>query len=109
MIGADVGALEGREALVREGQVVVTAGALGGRKGYETPTGTFHVQYKDIDHVSSLFDSAPMPFSVFFNDGVAFHQGSLKSKSHGCVHLAKSTAQTSYDSLKVGDTVQVVD
>jgi len=79
-----------------------------GRKGYLTPPGTFRVSFKDIDHKSSLFNSAPMPYSVFFNGGVAFHQGSLRQLSHGCVHLSRAAAQTFFNTLQTGDVVQVV-
>ncbi|MGB3444215.1 MAG: L,D-transpeptidase [Actinophytocola sp.] len=79
-----------------------------GRPGHETPPGTFHVGWKDIDHKSSEFNDAPMPFSVFFNGGIAFHQGSLSALSHGCIHLSRSAAETFYNGLAVGDTVQVV-
>ncbi|HEV2779546.1 MAG TPA: L,D-transpeptidase [Actinophytocola sp.] len=79
-----------------------------GRKGYRTPPGTFRVQFKDIDHKSSLFDDAPMPYSVFFNGGIAFHEGSLREQSHGCIHLSRAAAKTYYNTLKVGSTVQVV-
>ncbi|MBB4911915.1 L,D-transpeptidase [Actinophytocola algeriensis] len=79
-----------------------------GRPGWETPPGTFHVGWKDIDHKSSLFDDAPMPFSVFFNGGIAFHQGSLSDPSHGCIHLSWAAAEAYYNGLAVGDTVQVV-
>jgi hypothetical protein len=79
-----------------------------GRTGYLTPTGTFRVSYKDEDHVSSLFDAAPMPFSVFFNGDIAFHQGSVRQRSHGCIHLPTSAARTFFDSLRPGDRVEVV-
>jgi lipoprotein-anchoring transpeptidase ErfK/SrfK len=79
-----------------------------GRPGYRTPPGLFHVQFKDIDHKSSLFDDAPMPYSVFFNGGIAFHAGSLSVPSHGCIHLSTGAAKTYFNALKVGDTVQVV-
>jgi lipoprotein-anchoring transpeptidase ErfK/SrfK len=49
-----------------------------------------------------------MPYSVFFNGGIAFHQGSLKAKSHGCVHLSQAAAQKFFSSLQVGSVVQVV-
>nr|WP_156893586.1 L,D-transpeptidase [Actinokineospora enzanensis] len=89
---------------VTYGPVPITTG----RKGYATPTGTFHVTYRDIDHYSRAFNG-PMPYSVFFTtSGVAFHQGSLKVKSHGCVHLSKEAARTFYDGLAPGDVVQVV-
>ena len=79
-----------------------------GRPGWETPPGTFHVGWKDIDHLSSEFDNAPMPYSVFFNGGIAFHQGSLSDPSHGCIHLSWAAAEAYYNALSVGDTVQVV-
>ncbi|HEY3259262.1 MAG TPA: L,D-transpeptidase [Pseudonocardiaceae bacterium] len=79
-----------------------------GRPGYRTPTGIFHVLYKDIDHRSSLFDDAPMPYSVFFVGGIAFHAGSLSVPSHGCIHLSTAAAQTYFKTLHVGDVVQVV-
>ncbi len=79
-----------------------------GRPGHLTPPGTFKVGWKDIDHKSSEFDDAPMPFSVFFNGGIAFHQGSLSDLSHGCIHLSRAAAETYYNALSVGDTVQVV-
>jgi lipoprotein-anchoring transpeptidase ErfK/SrfK len=49
-----------------------------------------------------------MPYSVFFNGGIAFHQGSLSVESHGCIHLSRGAAETYYNFLSVGDTVQVV-
>lgn len=79
-----------------------------GRPGYRTPVGTFRVGWKDIDHKSSEFDNAPMPYSVFFNGGIAFHAGSLSQQSHGCIHLSTSAAKTYYNNLAVGEIVQVV-
>jgi lipoprotein-anchoring transpeptidase ErfK/SrfK len=86
------------------GPVPITSG----RPGWRTPTGTFHVTYKDIDHKSELFDGAAMPYSVFFNGGIAFHYGSLSVPSHGCIHLSLAAAKTYYNTLQVGDVVQVV-
>jgi lipoprotein-anchoring transpeptidase ErfK/SrfK len=89
---------------VRYGPVPITHG----RRGWRTPAGTFRVQFKDIDHKSSLFNNAPMPYSVFFNGGIAFHAGSLREQSHGCIHLSTAAARTYYNTLRVGDIVQVV-
>jgi hypothetical protein len=89
---------------VTYGPVPVTTG----KRGYETPPGTFKVTWKDRTHRSREFHNAPMPYSVFFNGGIAFHQGSLKAKSHGCVHLSQAAAQKFFGSLQVGNVVQVV-
>jgi lipoprotein-anchoring transpeptidase ErfK/SrfK len=79
-----------------------------GESGAPTDPGTFHVTWKDLHHKSKAFHNAPMPFSVFFNGGDALHEGSLSVPSHGCVHLSYSSARTFYDTLRVGDEVQVV-
>ena len=66
-----------RSWLLRDGQVTYGPVPIThGRKGFRTPPGTFRVASKRRDHVSSIYD-AEMPWSVFFNGGVAFHEGSL--------------------------------
>ena len=80
-----------------------------GKPGSETPTGVFHVLWKDADHRSREFNNAPMPNSVFFtNTGVAFHEGSLKAQSNGCVHLSTTASKRFFDTLNPGDEVQVL-
>src|ERR1700754_3663101 len=99
--------------LIHDGKVVYGPVPVAhGAKGYETPAGTFQVSFKDKDHVSSQFDAtdgqgAPMPNSVFFNGGVAFHEGSVRQLSHGCVHLSRTASQTFFKDLQPGDVVQV--
>ncbi|WP_028938111.1 L,D-transpeptidase [Pseudonocardia spinosispora] len=94
---------------VVEGPVDVATGG----PGKETPVGDFVVQWKDKNHTSSEYRTpqgapSPMPYSVFFADGgVAFHQGTLNRASAGCVRLPKSQAITFYDTLQLGDKVQV--
>ena len=79
-----------------------------GRPGFRTPPGSFRVSYKDQDHRSTLFNDAPMPYSVFFNGSIAFHQGSVGIPSHGCIHLPASAARAFFGKLRPGDLVQVV-
>jgi hypothetical protein len=81
---------------------------LPGRKGNATPTGTFHVLSKEKMHLSKEFDNAKMPNSVFFYPGDAFHTGSLSVYSHGCVHLSAGASLKFFNTLHVGDVVQVV-
>jgi lipoprotein-anchoring transpeptidase ErfK/SrfK len=43
-----------------------------GGLGYDTPSGTFKPFRMEIDHYSDEYDSAPMPYSIFFTKtGVA--------------------------------------
>ena len=94
--------------LLRDGKVVDGAVPIShGRKGFATPAGTFRVSFKNKDHVSSIYDQE-MPYSVFFNGGIAFHQGSVRQKSHGCIHLTAPAARQFFAELQPGDRVQVV-
>jgi lipoprotein-anchoring transpeptidase ErfK/SrfK len=93
-----------RNGIVEYGPVPITSG----KSGYRTPVGTFRVLSKERLHLSRAFDDAPMPYSVFFIPGIAFHQGSLSVPSHGCIHLSKAAAVRFFGSLARGDVVQAV-
>ena len=78
-----------------------------GMSGWETPRGTYQVTRKVRHDVSRLFDNAPMPYSVYFVGGIAFHEGDPSYESHGCIRLDQPAAATYFDRLQVGDTVVV--
>lgn len=91
------------DGVVALGPVPVSDGA----EGHETPTGDFHVEWKNPDHVSGE-SGVPMPDAVFFAPGgIAFHEGTLDAPSAGCVKLGPEDAQAFFSALKVGDHVQV--
>ncbi|MFB9387501.1 L,D-transpeptidase [Pseudonocardia petroleophila] len=97
-----------RAWLIEDGEIAYgPVPTTSGRPGFRTPPGTFPVTFHSRDHVSSIYD-APMPYSVFFNGGIAFHQGSLSQLSHGCIHLSRAAAREFFGSLERGDLVQVV-
>lgn len=79
-----------------------------GRAGYGTEVGTFSVYRKNRMWYSTIYNNAPMPYSVFFDGGEAFHEASVYVRSHGCVHLSSNDAAWVYDFLRIGDKVQVV-
>ncbi|MTD16699.1 L,D-transpeptidase family protein [Nakamurella sp. YIM 132087] len=85
------------------GPVPITSG----RPGYRTYPGTFPVYWKHKDHYSSEFAGAPMPNSVFFDGGIAFHAGSLTVWSHGCIHLSYEASEVYFNTLQEGDDVYV--
>src|SRR5664279_760993 len=43
------------------------------RRGYRTPVGRFRPHSLAAMHYSSLYDDAPMPYSIFFHGGYAIH------------------------------------
>jgi len=79
-----------------------------GRAGYGTELGTFRVYRKNRMWYSTIYNNAPMPYSVFFDGGEAFHQGSTSVRSHGCVHVGAGNAAWVYSFLRIGDVIQVV-
>jgi hypothetical protein len=102
--------LSSRQAWLTDGAGHVVAGpfaARGGKSGAATPVGTFTVQKKVKNYWSKAFD-APMPNSVFFKPGYAFHSGSPAIASNGCIHLNRGASQQFFGTLQVGDRVQIV-
>jgi lipoprotein-anchoring transpeptidase ErfK/SrfK len=92
-----------RRGVVEYGPVPIAHG----RPGFRTPPGTFRVTFKSRHHVSSIYHS-PMPYSVFFNGGIAFHQGDVRYQSHGCIRMSRASARTFFGALAPGNVVQVV-
>lgn len=73
-----------------------------GRAGFLTPTGSFRPQWASKMHYSKKYDLAPMPYSVFFNGGIATHGTSAvgmlgQPASHGCIRLTTANAQTFFN------------
>ena len=95
--------------LLHDGRVVYGPVRVAtGRASLPTPTGDFHVWYKVVDGWSTTYD-APMPYSVFFYEGDAFHEDPVTVRSHGCVHLSLKNAEYFYHFLQYGDLVEVRD
>ncbi|MFI5862229.1 L,D-transpeptidase family protein [Streptomyces sp. NPDC051546] len=82
-----------------------------GRDDEETRTGWHEVYWRSEDHVSTLYDDAPMPYAQFFDEGQALHgrPGSLYAHggSAGCVNLTVPDARRLWDLLTEGDAVYV--
>ena len=76
-----------------------------GRGSYRTPTGTFKPQSMRVRHYSSLFNNAPMPYSIFFYGHYAVH-GTTDIKnlgrraSHGCVRLHPANARMLFELIQ---------
>ncbi|MGW0883526.1 L,D-transpeptidase family protein [Streptomyces sp. NPDC002671] len=81
-----------------------------GRDGFETRTGSYKIYWRDIDHVSTLYD-VPMPYSQFFDGGQAFHSVDKSMwnppGSHGCVNMTTTAAKKYWSLLRTGDDVFV--
>ncbi|MEU8773007.1 L,D-transpeptidase [Streptomyces sp. NPDC048606] len=82
-----------------------------GRDEQETRPGWHEIYWRSKDHVSTLYDDAPMPYSQFFDRGQALHgrPGSLfeDGGSAGCVNLSVPDAERLWNLLGEGDAVYV--
>jgi lipoprotein-anchoring transpeptidase ErfK/SrfK len=73
-----------------------------GKRGYETPAGSYNATSMNKVWYSKQWDNAPMPNSIFFmKDGHAIHgtkdvKNLGRAASHGCVRLAPENAKALY-------------
>jgi hypothetical protein len=96
----------------RNGVPIGVSSVSTGKAGHETPTGIFVILQKEIDHKSSLYDDAPMPYMQRLTwDGIALHAGNLPGypASHGCIRLPAAFAKLLFRITKLGLTVVVTD
>ena len=130
---------EQRAYFYRGDKVVGESVVSTGKKGFDTPAGTYQVIQKDKDHASTLygqfvdgsgdvvrsnvditkdhppagtvFRGAKMPYFLRFYDGYGLHAGRVPAfrASHGCVRLPRETALHFYTHAEVGTPVILQD
>ncbi|MFT2017974.1 L,D-transpeptidase family protein [Streptomyces sp. 796.1] len=95
------------------GKVIASMDVRFGSQYTPTREGTFKVDFKSRDHVSTIYDS-PMPYAMFFSGGQAVHYSSdfaargYNGASHGCVNVRdKKKIAAVFDQVKAGDKVVV--
>jgi hypothetical protein len=101
-----------RATLFRNGVPIGASTISTGRPGHETPTGVFTVLQKQVEHHSSKYDDAPMPWMQRLTwYGVALHAGNLPGypASHGCIRLPAGFAKLLYGVTALGMTVVITD
>jgi hypothetical protein len=97
-------------AVYRNGVRIAVTTVSSGKPGHETPTGVFTILQKDVNHRSSTYNNAPMPYQQRLTwGGVALHAGGLPGypESHGCVHLPMTFAKQLFATTSMGGTVVV--
>lgn len=101
-----------RAILYRNGVPIGISTVSTGRPGYTTPTGVFTILQKRVEHYSSTYDNAPMPYMQRLTwKGIALHAGTLPGypASHGCIRLPLAFAELLYGETAVGMTVVITD
>jgi hypothetical protein len=94
----------------RAGALIATSPVSTGRRGHETPAGTFPILQKQVHHRSNRYSNAPMPYMQRLTAyGIALHAGALPGypASHGCIRLPRAFAKRLYGLTGPGTRVTV--
>jgi hypothetical protein len=100
---------KGVTLLLKDGKVVRALHSSSGKRGYETPSGTYTVFRKERNSWSVPYQ-VWLPYASYFNAGIAFHgypHVPAHPASHGCVRLAAAEAPFAYTFMAMGTTVSV--
>jgi lipoprotein-anchoring transpeptidase ErfK/SrfK len=127
---------EQRAYLIEGGKVSLVSPIASGKPGWSTPTGSFSVISKDIDHRSQSFgliidglgriasssatpgthvpsgfhyQPAPMPYYMEFTAAIGMHAGYLPGypASHGCVRMPRDLAERFFERVNIRTPVTV--
>jgi len=93
-----------------DGELVATSPVSTGKRGHETPAGTFRILQKKVHHRSNKYANAPMPYMQRLTSyGIALHAGHLPvyPASHGCIRLPRQFAKKLYAITDHGTTVTI--
>ena len=100
---------DGRLYHIINGELIHSDVISSGGQGKETPQGIFKISRKIRKYMSRKYPSSDginnMDYSLFFNKGIALHQGNNNYTSNGCIHIDKSYAKLIFDNSKLQDTV----
>ncbi|GGZ93968.1 L,D-transpeptidase family protein [Novosphingobium arvoryzae] len=97
-------------SVFRGGYEIGATAVLLGTQEKPTPLGVFPVIWKKADHYSSIYDGAPMPYTLrLTNDGISIHGTKVEKgyASHGCVGVPTPFAKKLFAVAKLGDQVYI--
>ncbi|MFM5923176.1 MAG: L,D-transpeptidase family protein [Novosphingobium sp.] len=97
-------------SVFQNGYEIGASAVLLGTSETPTPLGVFPIKWKDKDHYSSKYDSAPMPYTMnLTEDGVAIHGTTVEKgyASHGCVGVPDPFAAKLFAIAPVGTKVYI--
>lgn len=99
-------------SVFRGGYEIGVAVILYGATDKPSPLGVFPITQKDADHVSNLYDDAPMPYALrLTQDGVFIHGSDVDwgRATHGCIGVPTPFAEKLFGVVKLGDKVIITE
>ncbi|MFV1996237.1 MAG: L,D-transpeptidase family protein [Verrucomicrobiales bacterium] len=94
----------------RNGVEIARSTVSTGREGKETPTGVFTVLQRKVEHESSIYKGAQMPYMQRLTwTGIAMHAGELPGypASAGCVRMPLEFSEKVFGVMHNGATVAI--
>lgn len=101
---------EQRARYYRNDQLVLTATISTGRDGFATKPGEYVITDKHVDHHSSLYHNASMPFFMRLScQAFGLHEGYVTGSpaSHGCIRLPGEVARRLFKEAPIGTWVSI--
>ncbi|WP_246204798.1 L,D-transpeptidase family protein [Altericroceibacterium indicum] len=95
-------------SVFRDGYEIGASAVLLGTQDHPTPLGVFPILEKKKDNYSSIYDNAPMPYTMRLTwDGVSIHGSKVQNgyASHGCIGAPNPFAAKLFAIAKKGDKV----
>ncbi|MEA3211244.1 MAG: hypothetical protein QOE70_4301 [Chthoniobacter sp.] len=99
-----------RATLLKFGVPVYSTAISSGTSNKPTPVGEYVITDKDIDHRSTIYHSASMPFFMRLScRDFGMHEGYVTGRpaSHGCIRLPGAAARKFFKELPIGTWVSV--
>lgn len=99
-----------RARYYRNDQLVLTATISTGRDGFATKPGEYIITDKHVDHHSSLYHNASMPFFMRLScQAFGLHEGVVTGRpaSHGCIRLPGDIARRLFKEAPIGTWVSI--
>lgn len=97
-------------SIFKGGYEIGASAVLLGTTEKPTPTGIFPIKWKKKDHYSSIYDGAPMPYTMnLTEDGIAIHGTKVEKgyASHGCIGLPDPFVAKIFAIAPVGTKVYI--
>lgn len=99
-----------RAKYYRNGQLVLSSEISTGRDGFATKPGDYIITDKHVDHHSSLYHNASMPFFMRLScQAFGLHEGYVTGRpaSHGCIRLPGDVARRLFKEAPIGTWVTI--
>jgi ankyrin repeat protein len=99
-----------RATFIKDGVHILSTEISTGRAGFDTKTGEYVITDKHLEHHSTLYHNASMPFFMRLSfQAFGLHEGYVTGRpaSHGCIRLPGEVARRLFREAPIGTWVSI--